>query len=73
MSLSQMVKEVQEYNRKRTRDGMCLTSWVQPLCGGIVLNGIPHSGVVSHICNRRQHPGGEPCECACGKRELLKK
>jgi hypothetical protein len=71
-TLRELVRESQQYERKRAEKARCGQTWVQPLRNGVVLNAIPHSGVVTHICAREPHAGGELCKCECGLHALVK-
>lgn len=72
--LSNIVKEQQEYERKRDNPvkPTCGLSWVQAT-NAIVLNGGAHLGVVSHVCGLSpEHEG--VCKCGlCGVTSLNKK
>lgn len=62
-NLSALLKEVQEYERARVRIAQCGSSTVQSI-NCIVLNGITHAGVVSHVCREPHgHAGDHTC---CG-------
>lgn len=71
--LGKLVTEVQEHERKENEKELCMTSWVQPMVGSIILNGVGHSGSAVHVCNKPKHPPNEPCVCRCRVSQLTAK
>lgn len=62
--MTRLIDEAQLYEAARAKLESCRVSTVQPV-NCIVLNGAPHSGVVSHVCDRTsKHP--DSCKCRCG-------
>ena len=64
MATSDLVKEAQEYERRRAGFEACCITNVQP-AGDIMVNGIAHCGVVTHVCMKRDDHAGL-CHCTCG-------
>lgn len=65
MNISDLVKEVQDHERRRSIVELCGETSVQAV-NCIVLNGVTHSGVVSHKCGLRVKHTEKSCECRCG-------
>lgn len=64
MTRMSLVDEAKAYERQRENERLCRISSVQPV-NCIVLNSVPHSGVVTHSCSEpKKHPGD--CKCKCG-------
>lgn len=71
--VSQIVREVKEYERRQAEKELCMTSWVQPMQNSIVLNGVGHSGSAVHVCVRPKHDAHELCVCACRASQVTAK
>ncbi len=65
--MSNMKKSVEEtrlYDAWRNRVATCGVSVVQPV-NCIVLNGVSHAGVVTHVCAVAKNHDAT-CQCQCG-------
>lgn len=64
LRLKKLIEEVQQYEKQRERIAQCGKSTVQAV-NCLVLNGITHAGIVSHVCTSPSSHIGD-CMCMCG-------
>ena len=57
--------EVEERFRKQTSKPHCRASNVQP-SQAIIVAGVKHAGLVTHVCIRDEHDFDSKCQCECG-------
>lgn len=63
-----MNPSIQGYDKPRIYEPpalKCKSSTVDPMAK-VMVNNIEHAGMVTHICDRKEHAVDSPCRCKCG-------